>query len=122
MLASRLLKAAVISFSCDVTAAIWRMSSSVIAHKAWSAEHRNETEETCSSQGSHIIYVAYGSRSVCERGLKRTVRCTLLLELGLTLLKQLLVMLYSVHQSLMGTCSMLQSSFPAGYVLQQRPS
>ena len=49
------------------------------------------------------------------------MRCTLLLELGLTLPQQLLVLLYGVRQGLMRPRSMLQRSFPAGYVLQQRP-
>ena len=49
------------------------------------------------------------------------MRCALLLELGFALLKQPLVLLHCLHQGLMGTCSMLQRSFPAGYVLQQKP-
>lgn len=48
----------------------------------------------------------------------RTVRRALLLELGLALCKQLLVLPHCMRQALVRFCSLFQRSLPACYVLQ----
>lgn len=52
-------------------------------------------------------------------GQRRTVGCALLLQLGLALLEQLLVLLHRVHQGLVRPCGLLQCGLPACNVLQE---
>lgn len=47
-----------------------------------------------------------------------TTRGALLLEFSLAFFKKLLVLLRCMHQGFVGPCSLLQSSLPAGDVLQ----
>lgn len=62
MLASRQLNTAVTSFSCDVSSDIWRMSSSVFAHKArsWQQTRRADTRECIAAKEAMLSLVSPG--------------------------------------------------------------